>query len=55
MVVLYGLIDCVKVVYFGVEIESCCFGGGCVDLGILVYIDWFWMFDLNDVFDCFYI
>lgn len=51
----YSLIDCIKVSKLGIEIESCCLGGGCVDLGILLYIDCFWMLDFNDVLDCLYI
>ena len=41
MAALYSLIDRVKAAKPGIEIESCCSGGGRVDLGILPHTDRF--------------
>ncbi len=55
MQALYGLIDRVKAARPGIEIESCCSGGGRVDLGILPHTDRFWTSDSNDALDRLYI
>lgn len=48
---LYQLIQRVKDAHPGIEIESCCSGGGRVDLGILQHTDRFWTSDSNDALD----
>lgn len=48
---LYTLIDRVKQAHPQLEIESCCSGGGRIDLGILQYTDRFWTSDSNDALD----
>ncbi|RDV29013.1 alpha-galactosidase [Alteromonas aestuariivivens] len=48
---LYKLIARVRTAHPGVEIESCCSGGGRIDLGILPYTDRFWTSDSNDALD----
>ena len=48
---LYKLLARVKAAYPQLEIESCCSGGGRVDLGILPYTDRFWTSDSNDALD----
>ena len=55
MQALYQLIDRVKQAHVGIEIESCCSGGGRVDLGILPHTDRFWTSDSNDALDRLYI
>jgi alpha-galactosidase len=55
MAALYTLIDRVKAAHPGIEIESCCSGGGRVDLGILPHTDRFWTSDSNDALDRLYI
>ena len=55
MAALYSLIDRVKAAHPGIEIESCCSGGGRVDLGILPHTDRFWTSDSNDALDRLYI
>jgi len=55
MAALYALIDRVKAAHPSVEIESCCSGGGRVDLGILPHTDRFWTSDSNDALDRLYI
>lgn len=55
MAALYRLIDRVKAAKPGIEIESCCSGGGRVDLGILPHTDRFWTSDSNDALDRLYI
>lgn len=55
MTALYSLIDRVKAAHPGIEIESCCSGGGRVDLGILPHTDRFWTSDSNDALDRLYI
>ena len=55
MAALYALIDSVKAAHPNVEIESCCSGGGRVDLGILPHTDRFWTSDSNDALDRLYI
>lgn len=55
MAALYSLIDRVKAAKPGIEIESCCSGGGRVDLGILPHTDRFWTSDSNDALDRLYI
>lgn len=52
---LYSLIDKVKAAHPHLEIESCCSGGGRVDLGILNHTDRFWTSDSNDALDRLYI
>ena len=51
MPALYALIQRVKDAHPGIEIESCCSGGGRVDLGILQHTDRFWTSDSNDALD----
>ena len=48
---LYHLISRIKSLHPGLEIESCCSGGGRVDLGILQTTDRFWTSDSNDALD----
>lgn len=48
---LYALLKRVKQHHPHIEIESCCSGGGRVDLGILRYTDRFWTSDSNDALD----
>lgn len=48
---LYALIARVKSAFPHLEIESCCSGGGRVDLGILPFTDRFWTSDSNDALD----
>ena len=48
---LYALIARIKQDYPYLEIESCCSGGGRVDLGILQTTDRFWTSDSNDALD----
>lgn len=48
---LYALIARIKAEHPGLEIESCCSGGGRVDLGILRTTDRFWTSDSNDALD----
>lgn len=48
---LYGLLAKVKQHHPHLEIESCCSGGGRVDLEILRYTDRFWTSDSNDALD----
>lgn len=48
---LYQLIQRIKDAHPGLEIESCCSGGGRVDLGILQHTDRFWTSDTNDALD----
>lgn len=48
---VYDLIARVKKAHPQLEIESCCSGGGRVDLGILQYTDRFWTSDSNDALD----
>ena len=55
MSALYQLIDRIKSAHSGIEIESCCSGGGRVDLGILPHTDRFWTSDSNDALDRLYI
>ena len=55
MAALYALIDRVKGAHSGLEIESCCSGGGRIDLGILPHTDRFWTSDSNDALDRLYI
>ena len=55
MAALYSLIDRVKAAHPGIEIESCCSGGGRIDLGILPHTDRFWTSDSNDALDRLYI
>lgn len=55
MSALYALIDRVRTAHPQLEIESCCSGGGRVDLGILPHTDRFWTSDSNDALDRLYI
>ncbi|WP_137166619.1 alpha-galactosidase [Salinimonas lutimaris] len=55
MSALYALIDRVRAAHPQLEIESCCSGGGRVDLGILPHTDRFWTSDSNDALDRLYI
>lgn len=48
---LYALLDRVRALHPGVEIESCSSGGGRVDLGILERTDRVWASDTNDPID----
>jgi alpha-galactosidase len=48
---LYKLIEKIKHKHTGVEIESCCSGGGRIDLGILKHTDRVWTSDSNDALD----
>lgn len=48
---VYSLIAQVKEAHPQIEIESCCSGGGRVDLGILQHTDRFWTSDSNDALD----
>lgn len=48
---VYDLIARVKKAHPQLEIESCCSGGGRVDLGILQHTDRFWTSDSNDALD----
>ena len=45
---LYRLIDAVRAMHPGVEIESCASGGARIDLGILERVDRVWTSDTND-------
>ena len=49
--VLYRLIDELKLRHPGLEIESCASGGGRVDLGILARTDRIWASDCNDALE----
>ena len=48
---LYRLIASIREAHPHLEIESCCSGGGRVDLGILQHTDRFWTSDSNDALD----
>lgn len=48
---LYDLIAAIRQAHPHLEIESCCSGGGRVDLGILQHTDRFWTSDSNDALD----
>lgn len=48
---LYQLIEKLRVKHPKVEFESCCSGGGRVDLGILQHTDRVWTSDSNDALD----
>ena len=48
---LYDLVDRVRAVHPGVEIESCASGGGRADYGILGRTDRIWTSDSNDALD----
>lgn len=48
---LYRLLARVRAAHPQLEIESCCSGGGRIDLGILAHTDRFWTSDSNDALD----
>ncbi|GGW81054.1 alpha-galactosidase [Alteromonas halophila] len=48
---LYRLLARVRDAHPQLEIESCCSGGGRIDLGILAHTDRFWTSDSNDALD----
>jgi alpha-galactosidase len=48
---LYAILDALRAVHPGVDFESCCGGGGRVDLGILRRVDQVWTSDNTDAWD----
>ena len=48
---LYAILDALRVFHPGVHFESCCGGGGRVDLGILRRVDQVWTSDNTDAWD----
>lgn len=48
---VYQLISRLKAAHPGLEIESCCSGGGRADYGILAHTDRIWTSDSNDALD----
>lgn len=48
---VYGLIAALKAAHPGLEIESCCSGGGRADFGVLSHTDRIWTSDSNDALD----
>jgi len=47
---LYGILHDIRAKHPGIEIEGCSAGGGRVDLGMLGYVDQFWVSDNTDPF-----
>jgi alpha-galactosidase len=48
---LYAILDALRIAHPGVDFESCCGGGGRVDLGILRRVDQVWTSDNTDAWD----
>jgi alpha-galactosidase len=48
---LYAILDGLRIAHPGVDFESCCGGGGRVDLGILRRVDQVWTSDNTDAWD----
>lgn len=48
---VYQLISRLKAAHPGLEIESCCSGGGRADYGVLAHTDRIWTSDSNDALD----
>ncbi len=48
---LYAILDGLRTAHPGVDFESCCGGGGRVDLGILRRVDQVWTSDNTDAWD----
>jgi alpha-galactosidase len=48
---LYSILDRLRAAHPGVEIESCCGGGGRVDIGIMRRVEQFWTSDNTDAWD----
>jgi alpha-galactosidase len=48
---LYAILDALRANHPGVDFESCCGGGGRVDLGILRRVDQVWTSDNTDAWD----
>lgn len=48
---LYAVIDALRAAHPGVDFESCCSGGGRVDLGILRRVEQVWTSDNTDAWD----
>jgi alpha-galactosidase len=48
---LYAILDALRAGHPGVDFESCCGGGGRVDLGILRRVDQVWTSDNTDAWD----
>jgi alpha-galactosidase len=48
---LYAILDGLRIAHPGVEFESCCGGGGRVDLGIMRRVDQVWPSDNTDAWD----
>jgi alpha-galactosidase len=48
---LYAILDALRAAHPGVDFESCCGGGGRVDLGILRRVDQVWTSDNTDAWD----